>query len=395
MKLCCYKPPSQLRHLHLTSRQFRSAPAQHSERIWHSHASIECNAVSKTAGAPQPSTFDRSRAPRIDGTSFYDRLEAAQIHLGPAFRGIQELWYLPNTALARIAPGKEWHKQTGASLAPHPALLDACFQVLGGASLADTDSRLRLVTAIEQISIFHPFPGELFVEAQLTPGSDDGLIGRLIIRDAQGLLLMQMSGIQLSIAAAAFEHNSKSDWLYEQFWEKREVLSCNQKQNQGKHWILLGSPTGTAGLVAGKLRTSGETAEVMSWPPAPPTGTSPMIDCDWVDLRCIEDPPSFAAENSGIAQEAASNAMRALDLWQQALKGQAGLWMFTRGAQPARPAQPASDVSGLTQSTLWGLARCATLEHPNRLRRIVDLDPALNKDELIAIILPRTLVIRQ
>jgi NAD(P)-dependent dehydrogenase (short-subunit alcohol dehydrogenase family) len=38
------------------------------------------------------------------------------------------------------------------------------------------------------------------------------------------------------------------------------------------------------------------------------------------------------------------------------------------------------------QSTLWGLARCATLEHPQRLRRVVDFDPGATFQQISAVV---------
>ena len=66
----------------------------------------------------------------VDLESFYEWLSSVELEFGSRFRGIAQLWRGHDSALARITT------PAGVSVAGygmHPAVLDACFHVLGAA----------------------------------------------------------------------------------------------------------------------------------------------------------------------------------------------------------------------------------------------------------------------
>jgi NAD(P)-dependent dehydrogenase (short-subunit alcohol dehydrogenase family)/acyl carrier protein len=133
---------------------------------------------------------------------------------------------------------------------------------------------------------------------------------------------------------------------------------------------------------------AGHSAEVVSSLDELDSAKANPLQHQIVDLRAIE---SQEDELSGlpvdsaewISETAVALTAQSLRLWQDLLHDDYKLWLFTQGALPVRrPLQ----IGGAMQSTLWGLARCATLEHPQQLRRIVDLDPGASFEQISSVV---------
>jgi acyl transferase domain-containing protein len=218
------------------------------------------------------------------------------------------------------------------------------------------------------------------------------------------LLAAQASGVELRPVAEDATGDNGEGWLYKQAWEPRPLADIGAKAAKSvRDWIVLGQPGGVAGLVVNGLIALGENAEIWNdFNPDKLDSASPLRS-EFIDLRCLdlnhlEDgtdahmPPTNhdpETETDLVHAEATGNlavslTTASLQLWQHVLRTSGGLWLFTQGAQAARAA---SHMAGVVQAPLWGLARCATLEHPQTLRRMVDLDPANSAEQKAAIIL--------
>jgi len=91
-----------------------------------------------------------------------------------------------------------------------------------------------------------------------------------------------------------------------------------------------------------------------------------------VYLNGLNIPSPVGVESYGIAQAVATDALSAMRLVAQS-KGNARLWLATKGAQSAGAE---FDVTNASQSVLWGLGRTFALEHPRAWGGLCDLDPA-------------------
>jgi myxalamid-type polyketide synthase MxaE and MxaD len=362
---------------------FRISSRRVHETAWSLHATGEIHCESIDVKLKETPKLHRESAHRMSGASYYQELDAEGIHLGPAFRAIQELWYASDTSRGRIVSEPRVHdmpKENGVvDAAPHPALLDACFQVMGAAAIVGGETQLRLMTGIEEIFVLGPLPGEFFVEAQLIAHEGNALEGSIQVRDDQGTLVLSAIGIQLrAIASRDTPAQDRHSWLYEQAWESMPLTHRSPRLSSDRHWVVIGEECGVAAEVVEQLMASGESAELLRDLAQLESIAKRHVPHDIVDLRSLgstcEDSTSVASHS---AEELCDRATRLtcqnLALWQHAAGGNGALWLFTAGVQALRSR---SQLSGALQAPLWGLARCATLEHPNRLRRIVDLDPA-------------------
>lgn len=360
---------------------------------WTLHATGRLEKGTSVSAGPIAASFDRGAAGHLRGEEFYQLLEESGVHLGAAFRTIKELWCLPGAAQGLVVSDDDLHLQPDANAGPHhalphPALLDGCFQVLGVAALDGADTQLCLMTGIEEIVLHGELRGEMVVEVHLE-AHDGGIYeGGLLVCDREGTVLARARGIRLCPVTAQWNTaHSGEGWLYEQAWQPAP-LRGESSYARSSHWLVIGSRAGLAGTVVDCLLSTGHSAAVVSSLDQLASAKASPLQHEIVDLRAIESQeddlsglPVDSAE--WIGEGAVSLSAQSLRLWQDLFRHEGKLWLFTQGALPVRGT---SQIGGATQSTLWGLARCATLEHPQRLRRVVDLDPGATLQQVSSVV---------
>jgi acyl transferase domain-containing protein len=367
---------------------------------WTLHATGRLEKGASVSAGPITAGFDRKAAGPLRAEEFYQLLDDRGVHLGGAFRTIKELWCLPGAAQGLVVSVDDLHLQSDASPGPHPALLDGCFQVLGATALDGGDTQLRLMTGIEEIVLHGELRGEMLVEAQLKMHDADIYEGALLVLDREGAVLAHARGIRLSPVTAQWNAAQAGEgWLYEQAWQPAP-LSGESSYATTRHWLVFGSRAGLAGTVVDRLLRTGHSAEVVSSLDELDSAKASALQYEIVDLRAIESqeddslresfdrlPTGLSGLPAGSAEWIGEGAValtaQSLRLWQDLLRGEGKLWLFTQGALPVRGT---SQIGGAMQSTLWGLARCATLEHPQRLRRVVDLDPGAPSQQVSSVV---------
>jgi acyl transferase domain-containing protein len=376
---------------HISSRRAsqNQASLEHaSHDQWTLHASGRMEAGASIEEQPGETGFDTEAAEYMGGTEFYRRLEECGVQLGAAFRAVRELWFVPGAALGLVSADDRMHAQPEAFTGPHPALLDACFQVLGAAALAGGDIQLCLVTDVAEMVLHGELQEEMFVEAQLR-AQDAGIYeGSFVVRGRKGGVLAHASGIRLrSVTPRNSAAQSGEGWLYEQAWQPAP-LAEEISHPTGRHWVVVGAPAGLGGRIVDRLTGAGQSAEAASSLEELDSAWEGTLQREIVDLRAIEtqtaDPSERCFEPGGtVCEQAVELAIESVSLWQKLIRGEGKLWVFTQGAQGACGA---SRIGGVLQSTLWGLARCATLEHPQRLQRIVDLGAGAAPEQIVSVV---------
>jgi acyl transferase domain-containing protein/NADPH:quinone reductase-like Zn-dependent oxidoreductase/NADP-dependent 3-hydroxy acid dehydrogenase YdfG/SAM-dependent methyltransferase/acyl carrier protein len=172
----------------------------------------------------------QARCPlRLSSKRCYDGLRAAGLQYGPAFQGIEQMWLGRREALARIRRpelgngGSEGHVF-------HPAMLDACFQVLAGASFLQRDTSdgadTWLPVEIERLRLSGPVPERgLWCHARLANETQNSLRGDISIFDDDGRAIAEVSGFKCqrvpNARAAASEELTRC--LYELKWLARAL----------------------------------------------------------------------------------------------------------------------------------------------------------------------------
>ena len=98
---------------------------------WRLHVSATAlRDASRSPPARDIDALQRAASTQLPVASYYDRLAAQGAHYGPAFRGITSMARSDNGVLGRVTLDGTAAVEA-ASLLLHPALLDACFQLVG------------------------------------------------------------------------------------------------------------------------------------------------------------------------------------------------------------------------------------------------------------------------
>ncbi|MBU6352235.1 MAG: polyketide synthase dehydratase domain-containing protein, partial [Chloroflexi bacterium] len=154
----------------------------------------------------------------MDLPSFYTGLEAAQIAHGPSFRWLGAAWRSASTApelLVRLVQPPAVESLQGYLL--HPGLLDGCFQA---AVLLSASGGTLLPFALESVAVQRAATaGEWWCHVvQRAPDRYD-----LVLLDAAGSTVAQITGFQMRVASAAAIRGRAAwqEWLYTVDWQQR------------------------------------------------------------------------------------------------------------------------------------------------------------------------------
>ncbi len=209
------------------------------EEEWTLHVSAA--AVPSSAATPGTDTPAQD-APSLDDVraacreelsvaEHYAALHARGMELGASLQAVRRLWRGEGQALGELALDPSQHDEAAQTLL-HPALLDACLQLIAAARTpagagpgAAGDTYLPI--AIDSLRTFGPVGTQATAVARLLPQSTSGepgatLTGVIYLFDAQGRLAAQLDGLRLKRAEARDlrrpGRDAVHDWLYGVEW---------------------------------------------------------------------------------------------------------------------------------------------------------------------------------
>ncbi|MCP4687230.1 MAG: SDR family NAD(P)-dependent oxidoreductase, partial [Desulfobacterales bacterium] len=149
------------------------------------------------------------------------------IRFGPRFQGVRGLWSREGEALGRVRlPGGG----DARDFQFHPALMDACMQVLGAISSDRVDGKeVHLPVSLSRLTVHQRPDAELWCRASLRPmDASENPLGFVIDLDlftGEGRPAARLEGLQLKKTDMEALSNqarpSWSDWLHEVKWRPR------------------------------------------------------------------------------------------------------------------------------------------------------------------------------
>ncbi|GGZ65418.1 hypothetical protein GCM10010387_67880 [Streptomyces inusitatus] len=311
-----------------------------------------------------------------------DRLTAAGLHHGPAFRTLTQVWTHGAELYAEARLSDEQHTSAG-RFSLHPALLDAASQALaatGTDSDSDSDSGTgRLAVAWRGVRL-HAVGADV-LRLRLTPGGQDTVSVALSdekgvpVGSVEALVTEKADAERFAVApAGADESLFRLDWVPTRAPGRQALMNL----------AVVGDADGDRSLLAG-LTAAGLTADayddlaaldaaVTAGRPVPDTVLVPFI-ADRTQPLCADT----ATEAAHLAREVREVAHRALGVvrgWLESARfAGARLAVVTSGAVAT---DEETDVD-LAHAPVWGLLRAAQTENPDRFV-LVDLDLDLDPD---------------
>jgi acyl transferase domain-containing protein/acyl carrier protein len=193
------------------------------EAHWQLHCTARVRRGTNALDAPITLAAAQMRCDRTESTeAFYARLKQRALDFGPLFRGIVEARASSQgEVLGRVRLSESLQSSTGSGL--HPALLDACLQLVGVAIERRSMQETFMQVSLERMTIARADAVELWGYASLRNTQSGPPIGDIYLYDARGNVVGALEGIGLKeVPATLLSVSNKEvahpDWIYEVRW---------------------------------------------------------------------------------------------------------------------------------------------------------------------------------
>jgi acyl transferase domain-containing protein/NADPH:quinone reductase-like Zn-dependent oxidoreductase/acyl carrier protein len=376
---------------------------------WTAHVVASVSSVPVAAGKDAVSVQAiRQRCPReLSHDELYEHLREVGLTYGPLFQGIECAWQGERESLGLIRLPDSL-RQEAAEYIFHPALLDACLQVVVAADDAfrREAGALYLPHEIDLVRLVgRPGPC-VWSHARLIEKTPQRYIADVDVYDEDGQLAACVRGMLCQRVAAGREE-LLDDLLYLQEWQLQERRE-RESAAAGGRWLLFADSQGVAARLAAKLRARGDHCMLAY-------AASAFENLGDGQFRCAADRPeeigrlveAFVRPSDtpyrGIvhlwnldAPAEAELALEALEAWhatgllsvvhllrgwENVVRDQSGtLFLVTRGAQSVGDLP---EVTALAQSSAVGLGRVIAGEYAGLRCKLIDLDRAADGNETL------------
>lgn len=377
---------------------------------WVSHVSGNLRSASGTdtdeaeePGVPVEITeFQDQCHELLTGDGIYAAMENHGLRYGPAFRTVDRAWRHETEVLGSISlNGSSGWAQP--SFVVHPALLDACFQLLAvtaplqsGAAAGD----VFVPTGFRSLRVRRPATQGRWGFARLHPAETaDAVEGDVELLDESGQVLVEVRGLRAqAVDGGTTQADPRvEDWMFRLDWRALPEAPASQSIGHDDQWLLVGDDGDLADAVAARLEMRGLRCVVarsgdrlrrdpsgaddiwtidprspaqyrdllrQAYPDGPPTA---VVQLCGVGAGAV--PSSAESLRDGVASGTASVLHLAQALAQTNWRDSPRLWVVTTGAQ----AVVSGDEVAPAQAPVWGLARVISHELPELQCSRVDL----------------------
>jgi len=370
----------------------------------------------------------------IPGVEHYQAMQERGLQYGPSFQGVEQIWRQDGEAIGRLRLSKMVANEAdGYNI--HPALLDACLQVLA-ATLSTIDSGITkgdtfLPVRMERLR-FYNRPGTdipLWSQAILRPGVEgnvDTFEGDVYLLDENGQVKLEVLGLRLQSLNSDKQRTALenvNNWLYEIRWEPKPRQQQDQPPearppDQRSSWLIFTDSSGIGQELKSLLEDRGESCIMVS-----PGQTYKRIDKKSFRLRpgqpgdmrqlfeeapqsnqpacrgivylwSLDAPPPGESRAPLLEKAQTLGCGNVLHLVQELAQNQwrpsPRLWLVTQGTQPVEVKEKPAPLA-VTQSPLWGFGRTIALEYSSFWGGMVDLDPGATAHDAVALLLEEIL----
>lgn len=208
-----------------TDKSFAIYSSNGRREDWKRHARGRLTQLGQATSTTVDLAALRARLPDtpIGHERYYAELAAAGYQFGPDFRQLHQIWRGTHEALGDIHTPDSILEQS-ARYHLHPAMLDACFQVLVGARAipadADPQSTLYLPNFIRRIRLYHTQAVRpRWAHATLISTNDDSLVGDIAVYDDAGRRIADILGFRAERVEQRTSVEDLDDALYRFHWQ--------------------------------------------------------------------------------------------------------------------------------------------------------------------------------
>ncbi len=380
----------------LLSIYSRTAP----EENWTIHATVSfiqhqvADSLPASMKTP-PDVIRQQSTSRYTAEEFYQTLRIHGLQYGPGFRGIEQVWSKDSESLGRIRlPGSLQNDIDAYRV--HPALLDACLQVLAATLGPSIENDLYLPTGCKCIRFFSP-PTRLIwshVSLRSEPGQTaDVIIADIILLNDNGQPFAELIGFQLQRSSGRIRRLLSEDdtWLYQVHWQaQKQPGTLPVASRERKHWLIFADDAGFGEELTKQMEEDGDTCHQLSCQEIfENRGTiddaallkliekhikeTPIPLYGIIHLWSLSIPrasPDVFMNSDKMQMLGCISTLMIVQVLARRLAGTPRLWLVTRGVQSVKPGEPIA----VEQSALWGFGKVINFEFPGLLCTRIDLD---------------------
>ncbi|PCG87401.1 type-I PKS [Streptomyces sp. WZ.A104] len=333
--------------------------------IWQQHVTGEC-VTRECGGSTMPPDLDHWPVPdarALDIEAFYGRALANGLDYGPAFRGLRELACRDGVYYARVSLPDALDP---ADHGLHPSLFDAALQVVVAGLMEAGAAPGPLVPFIwSDVELFRAAGRELTVRVSFESGGDEDLAPATVwLADPAGHLVARIG--RLKFQRGRRRGHPFAEHLYRVGFERLHPVA------------EIPDPAGT--LVVGDAEVgAGLGADAV---PDLDALVKRLDDRADTPRRLLFTLPDCASAQWHDPERSAAEALRTLQvcLGDARLQGAELVWI-TRDAVSS---SPDDQVGNWAHAAVWGMVRTARTEQPERVLRLIDLDPGAPDFRLLA-----------
>lgn len=342
----------------------------------------------------QEGTFELSAG------EFYDSLQLRGLQYGPAFRGVEHIWSKDNSVLGQISLPKSLESETD-DYQTHPALLDACLQVLAAIPDASTGNHLYIPSGCKRIRFYSRPAGLLWSYASLqsTPDSGpDSIVADIRVFDENGQIVFELEGLRMQrIGRRKRRKLSRQDsWLYQLLWKSRSSSGILPVPISGKKiWLIFADDGGFGEELARQLEARGDVChlllatetiradegelqkkivDILREIPSPFYGI--------VHLWSLSIPPQTSGASGKMDVLGCNSVLYLVQALASRFAGSPRLWLMTRGVHDVH----AGEAIAVEQSPIWGLGKVISFELPELKCVRIDLDSLQGPTESVSLL---------
>ncbi|MEX5636358.1 SDR family NAD(P)-dependent oxidoreductase [Parafrankia sp. FMc2] len=344
------------------------------EEPWQLHATGTLTADPQDAPADSDLlTWPPSGADEIDVSDLYPILADAGFGYGPAFQGLRRVWRRGDDVFAEVATG-----EAADGFALHPALFDAALHAIGAGGALPSVTGLALPFSFAGVRLFGA--GGSALRVQLTATGDADTV-RMSLADSSGLPVGQIDALtirQVSADQLTAGQDPGHHALYAVEWTPQPITDPGDTGGMGGMGGAAGAVDAAAVADAAgwsRLALGAGTPADGGWPLPETTTAVLLLDCSeatGLDVTGLDvKEPGVTGLGAAAVAERAVALLTVLQDWLSDPRwAESRIVVVTSGAVAALPGE---DVPGLASAALWGLARSAQSENPDRVQ-VVDVD---------------------
>ncbi|MDO6423884.1 hybrid non-ribosomal peptide synthetase/type I polyketide synthase [Saccharophagus degradans] len=215
-------------------------PNGEQDPVIHASGCLRTSQTQRTLNTLDLKAIQARSSSALNTEKCYASLTSMGYHYGPAFQPIENVWIGKNEALARIVPS-ELLGENANNHHFHPALMDACFQVLLTTEIPLAQQQgeqtgIRLPLTIKEIRTQNVGSQSIWAHAQITQRTADEVIGNITIYDdhnkplgvIQGFRAANVETVSSQVGLATID-----SWLTEVNWIDAPVKAKEDTTTEG------------------------------------------------------------------------------------------------------------------------------------------------------------------